>query len=124
LLLDLRRGLVVGGAPDVLAPYGSRPPASADAADSLTALIERCAKHAVRTEMAIELDDFLHRRNDLAATGRLTVDLVRTAAAAMGRELGWPDPDVESRSRQACKRLRYMRGECMVGAPGESSAAW
>lgn len=102
---------------DLLAPYGSRPPASAVAAGDITALIEACARHAAREEMAVELEDFLHRRNDLAATGRLTADLVRVAADAMAQELGWSADQTRSITRRASAGIRYIGGKDAADSP-------
>ncbi|MGH8249915.1 MAG: FAD-dependent oxidoreductase [Steroidobacteraceae bacterium] len=45
--------------------------------------------HAVREEMALDLDDLLLRRLGLARTGWPSVDLARRCAGIAGPELGW-----------------------------------
>jgi glycerol-3-phosphate dehydrogenase len=94
---------------DLLGRYGSRPPrGSGDGKESFTKVFEACVRHAVDHEMALNLDDFLLRRNDFAARGRLTTSLVRLAAETMGARLNWTVAEIESRQMHMRASIRYL----------------
>jgi glycerol-3-phosphate dehydrogenase len=94
---------------DLLERYGCRPPDGlGDGKESFTKAFEACARHAVDQEMALNLDDFLLRRNDFAARGRLTTSLVRLAAETMGARLNWTAAETEARQTRMCASVRYL----------------
>jgi glycerol-3-phosphate dehydrogenase len=50
---------------------------------------------AVRSEMAMTLDDVLFRRTGLGTLGKLEANAVADAAAIMAAELGWSEAERE-----------------------------
>jgi glycerol-3-phosphate dehydrogenase len=94
---------------DLLARYGSRLPAGLENGErEFLKAFGACVRHAVEHEMALHLEDFLLRRNDLAARGRLTHPLVKLAADIMSGELNWSAADTEARKTRFCGALRYL----------------
>jgi glycerol-3-phosphate dehydrogenase len=94
---------------DLLARYGSRPPAGLAGKDaSFSRVFAACAQTAVEREMALNLEDFLLRRNDFAARGKLTEPMVRLAAETMGAKLNWSAAEVEARQEKLIASIRYL----------------
>jgi len=88
---------------DLLGRYGSRLPRGVSAGEKdFSRAFAACIEHAVDNEMAVNLDDFLIRRNDLAVRGRLPDNLLQSAAVEMGRKLSWSAAEVEAQ----CARVR------------------
>jgi glycerol-3-phosphate dehydrogenase len=58
--------------------------------------------------MALNLEDFLLRRNDFAARGKLTEPMVRLAAETMGAKLNWSAAEVEARQEKLIASIRYL----------------
>jgi glycerol-3-phosphate dehydrogenase len=58
--------------------------------------------------MALNLEDFLLRRNDFAARGKLTEAMVQMAAETMGEKLRWSAAETEARRRRICDSVRYL----------------
>ena len=104
---------------DLLARYGSRPPAGLAGGDaSFSRAFAACVHNAVEQEMALNLEDFLLRRNDFAARGKLTEPMVRLAAETMGAKLNWSAVEVEARQGRLIASIRYLAAS---GSASEAS---
>jgi glycerol-3-phosphate dehydrogenase len=96
---------------DLLSRYGSRPPeALADGEADFSKAFVACVQHSVDREMALNLEDVLLRRNDLAARGRLTEELVQLTADVMAAKLHWSAADSDARRKRMCAAVRYLSG--------------
>ena len=94
---------------DLVARYGSRLPAGlANGEQEFLKVFGACVRQAVEHEMALHLEDFLLRRNDLAARGRLTLPLVRLTADIMSAQLNWSAANTEAQKTRFCGAVRYL----------------
>jgi glycerol-3-phosphate dehydrogenase len=81
---------------DLIYPFGSGLPASSEGdTHSFEAAFEFCARHSVRNEMALTLDDLLLRRFDLVERGLFTDKLFEIACNVLADELGWNSEAIE-----------------------------
>ena len=71
-------------------------------------VFRHCVRRAVRHEMAMNLDDVVFRRTDLAVRGLLTPRLLDVAAAEMKVLLEWSDAVTEAERRSVTGKLRYL----------------
>lgn len=58
--------------------------------------LQAATVHAVREEMAQDLEDVIYRRTDLGSAGPPSAEVLRICAAAMGQEFGWSQLQFEA----------------------------
>lgn len=98
---------------DLLDRYGCNPPVDA-VAGNFESVFAACVRHSVDHEMALSLDDFLLRRNDLAARGLLTKPLIRRSADAMRERLNWSNDETDRQQKRILAALRYLSDDQAV----------
>jgi glycerol-3-phosphate dehydrogenase len=93
---------------DLLSRYGGRGLEGLVGNVNFSRAYVACVQTAVDREMALNLEDFLLRRNDFAARGKLTEAMVQMAAETMGEKLRWSAAETEARRRRICDSVRYL----------------
>ena len=84
--------------------------AETDSSTAFSASIER----AVDDEMAVNLEDFLFRRTDIAARGHLTQTQVAEAAEIMSRKCNWTQAESLVQQEKVLAAVRYLGNKAPV----------
>ena len=114
-----------GRARQVQLPGAARAKSLASAETDTSTAFSASVERAVDDEMAMNLQDFLLRRTDIVARGRLTQSLVSAAADIMSRRHGWTQSESRIQQEKVLAAVRYLGDKVpeISGLPGETETA-